>query len=166
MKSILIPIERIQQKIFFLRGQKIIFDKDLAEFYQVTTFNLNKAILRNQKRFPADFMFQLTLEEVRELEKEFGNIRKYGGTRILPHAFTEQGVAMLSAVLKSERAVIVSVQIMRSFVKLRELLLSNEALARKLKTIEARTDEHAQAIIKIIQELQKPTTSKKRRIGF
>ncbi len=143
-----------------------MIDSDLAHFYQVGTRDLNKAVSRNLERFPDDFMFQLSIEEVRELEKRLGMGKQYGGRRDRPYAFTEQGVAMLSAVLKSERAVIVSVQIIRSFIKLRELLLSNEALAKRLKSIEARTDEHAKAIIQIIEELQKPVSPKKRRIGF
>ena len=162
--NLLVPIERIQQKIFFIRGQKVMLDSDLATFYQVTTFNLNKAVIRNEDRFPRDFMFQLTLEEYRELNKQLGNL--HGGRRTLPYVFTEQGVAMLSAVLKSERAVLVIVQIMRTFVKLREMLLSNEALARRLKVLESKTDEHAKVIVQIIQELQNPVEPKWNRIRF
>ena len=164
--KLLIPIEQIQQKIFFIRGQKVMLDNDLAEFYQVTTFNLNKAVARNIERFPADFMFQLTADEFKELTKQFGTDSIHGGRRKLPYAFTEQGVAMLSAVLKSKRALFVSVQIMRSFVKLRELLLSNEAFARRLKALESRTDEHARVIVQIIQELHTSPTPRKNRIGF
>ncbi len=166
MKFEIIPIETIQQKILFIRKHKILLDADIAKFYQVTTYNFNKAVLRNQKRFPDDFMFQLTIEEVRELEKQLGIKKEYGGRRSLPYAFTEQGVAMLAAVLGSDRAIAVSIQIIRSFVQLRELLLSNEVLAQKLKILEARTDEHSKVIIQIIQELQKPLAPKTRRIGF
>lgn len=161
---LLIPIERIQQKIFYIRGQKVMLDSDLAMFYQVTTFNLNKAVARNENRFPSDFMFQLTTDEFRELGKQLGGV--HGGRRTLPYAFTEQGVAMLATVLKSKRAEMVSVQIMRSFVKLREMLLSNESLARRLKDLESKTDEHAKVIVQIIQELQKPAEPKKNKIGF
>ncbi|MBP9838135.1 MAG: ORF6N domain-containing protein [Proteobacteria bacterium] len=166
MDTEIILTETIQHKIYLIRCQKIILSSDLAVFYQVKTKELNKAVVRNIERFPEDFMFQLTIEELRELEKKLGIIREHGGSRVRPYAFTEQGIAMLSAVLKSERAIIVSVQIMRSFMKLRQLLLSNEALTEKLKAIETRTDEHAKVIIQIIEELQKPKIPKSRRIGF
>lgn len=160
------PKERIISKILVVRIWKVMLDSDLASFYGVLTKELNKAVQRNIERFPADFMFQLTLKEFRDLKSQEGIEDDYGGRRTLPYVFTEQGVAMLSAVLKSKRAVIVSVQIMRSFVKLREMLLSNESFARRLKDLESRTDEQAKVIVQIIQELQKPTAPKKRRIGF
>jgi hypothetical protein len=161
-----LPKEKIIAKIFLIRGIKVMLDSDLAEFYGVLTKELNKAVARNLDRFPNDFMFQLTLTESRQLNTQLGIERDYGGRRTLPYAFTEQGVAMLSAVLKSERAVLVSVQIMRSFVQLRQLLLSNEALARRLKALEARSEGHAKVIVQIIQELHNPPVPKKNRIGF
>lgn len=160
----IIPTERIHSKIFLARGQKIIIDEDLAEFYGVETKKLVQAVKRNIERFPADFILQLTDIEYQNIKSI--NFAQHGGRRYNPYAFTEQGVAMLSAILKSKRAVTVSVQIMRSFVRLRELLNSNEQLAKKLKTLEARTDEHSKAIVQIINELQKPIPQKKRRIGF
>lgn len=164
--SVLVPTELIQQKIFLIRGKKVILDDALATFYQVETKNLNKAVSRNASRFPEDFMFQLTAEEFKQLRVHLFGEKSHGGRRVLPYAFTEQGIAMLSAVLNSERAIAVSVQIMRSFVKLRDLLLSHEQLARKIKTLESKTDDHAKAIVQIIHELQKPPTVKTRKIGF
>src|SRR3972149_4807704 len=111
----------IEQAIFLIRGQKVMLDVDLAKLYGVTTFNLNKAVKRNLDRFPEDFMFQLNYQEVRNLIFQFG-ISSWGGTRKLPRAFTEQGVAMLSSVLKSKRAIQVNIQIMRAFIKLKEML--------------------------------------------
>jgi hypothetical protein len=164
----MIPIERIQQTIYLIRGRKVMLDSDLAIFYAVKTKELNKAVSRNKERFPSDFVFQLSIQEVKDLIFQFGMSKNssHGGRRTRPYAFTEQGVAMLSAVLKTKRATIVSVQIMRSFVKLRELLQSNEVLAKKLKELESRTDEHAQVIMEIIKELQKPHPEQIRKIGF
>ena len=161
-----LPNERITAKIFLIRGIKVMLDSDLAGFYGVLTKELNKSVARNKERFPDDFMFQLTIEETRQLNTEIKGARTYGGRRTLPYAFTEQGVAMLAAVLKSERAVAVSVQIMRSFAQLRELILSNEGLAQKVRALEAKTDKHSQVIVQIIHELQKPSTTRTRRIGF
>ena len=166
MKAEIIPSERIQQKILLIRGQKVILDRDLADFYRVTTFNLNKAVARNKDRFPPDFMFQLKAKETRALAEDEEVAADHGGRRSMPYAFTEQGVAMLSAILKSKRAIAISVQIVRSFVKLREWLLSNDVLTRRLKTLESKTDEHSKAILYIIQELQKPVSPKTKRIGF
>ena len=160
------PRERIISKILVVRGMKVMMDSDLADFYGVLTKELNRAVSRNTERFPPDFVFQLTTQENRAIQSLGDEKKEYGGRRTLPYVFTEQGVAMLSAVLRSERAVLVSVQIMRTFVKLREMLLSNEALARRLKALESKTDEHAKVIVQIIQELQKPTEPKKNRIGF
>lgn len=131
----LVSVERIEQMILLIRGQKVILDKDLAALYEVSTSNLNKSVSRNIERFPQDFMFQLSAMEFNDLKFHFG-ISSWGGTRKLPRAFTEQGVAMLSSVLRSPRAVQVNIEIMRAFVKLRELLASNKALARKLDTLE------------------------------
>lgn len=164
----IIPLERIQNKIYLIRGQKVMLDVDIAAFYHVETGAMNRVVRRNIERFPEDFMFVLSIEEVKDLRCQIGSSRASvrGGRRYFPLAFTEQGVAMLSGILKSDRAVAVSVQIMRSFVKLRELLLSNVNLAKQLKTLESRTDEHARLIVQIIHELQKPISPKTRRIGF
>ena len=131
MGKAIIPAERVAQSIRWVRGQKVLLDSDLAVLYGVTTGNLNKAVKRNAERFPTDFMFQLDAEEVANLRFQFG-ISSWGGRRRLPYAFTEQGVAMLSSVLNSERAVKVNIAIMRAFVKLRETLDTSRELARKV----------------------------------
>jgi hypothetical protein len=133
-----VPSERIQKAIFLIRGQKVMLDKDLAELYGVSTSVLNKAVTRNIDRFPPDFMFRLTSEEFSDLKFHFGT-SSWGGTRKRPRAFTEQGVAMLSSVLRSKRAVQVNIEIMRAFVRLREILASHSELARKLEELEERT---------------------------
>ena len=133
----LIPIERIQNFIFLIRGEKVMLDRDLATLYGVTTGNLNKAVKRNQDRFPSDFMFQLNAEEENLIFQIGISSCRHGGRRHNPYAFTEQGVAMLSSVLRSKRAVQVNVAIMRAFVSLRRLLATNETLARKFAELEA-----------------------------
>ena len=156
----------IEQAIFLIRGQKVMLDVDLAKLYGVTTFNLNKAVKRNLDRFPEDFMFQLNYQEVRNLIFQFG-ISSWGGTRKLPRAFTEQGVAMLSSVLKSKRAVHVNIEIMRAFVKLREMLASHKDLALKLAEMEKKYDSQFKVVFDAIRELMAPIDpSPKPRIGF
>ena len=142
-----------------------MIDKDLAELYGVTTGNLNKAVSRNIDRFPDDFMFQLTDDEFENLKFHFG-ISSWGGTRKRPRAFTEQGVAMLSSVLRSKRAVLVNIEIMRAFVRLRQLLSSHAELARKLDALEKKYDKQFKAVFDAIRELMKPPEPKRRRIGF
>ena len=164
-RKALIPMERIEKSILLIRGHKVIMDKDLATLYGVTTGNLNKAVSRNLDRFPEDFMFQLTKEEFENLKFHFG-ISSWGGTRKLPRAFTEQGVAMLSSVLNSERAVKVNIEIMRAFVKLRQMLASNAELARKLNALEKKYDVQFKAVFDAIRQLMTPPDTKKARIGF
>jgi DNA-binding PadR family transcriptional regulator len=147
----------------------VLLDADLARLYGVTTGNLNKAVKRNQPRFPSDFMFQLTDEEAAALIFQFGRSNRRGGRRHNSYAFTEQGVAMLSSVLRSERAVQVNVAIMRAFVGLRRMLAGNEALARKLAELERRLEGHDQAIKSLfdaIRELMAPPAKPRREIGF
>ncbi len=164
--SNIIPIERIENKILLLRGQKVMLDKDLADLYGVGTRELNRAVTRNLNRFPADFMFSLNRLEVTNLMFHFGT-SSWGGTRKLPRAFTEQGVAMLSSVLRSERAVQVNILIMRAFVKLRELLASNRELARKLDAMEKKYDAQFKVVFDAIRELMKPPDKKQlAQIGF
>ncbi len=158
-------METIEKRILFIRGQKVILDKHLAELYQVETFNLNKAVQRNIDRFPGDFMFQLTEEEFKNLIFHFG-ISRWGGTRKLPYAFTEQGVAMLSSVLQSRRAVRVNIEIMRAFVKLRELLISNKDLAQKLDRLEKKYDAQFKIVFDAIRQITMPPEKPHRRIGF
>jgi len=167
----LIPIEIIERKIYLIRSQKVMLDSDLAELYGVKTFNLNKAVKRNIDRFPQDFMFQLTKEEADSLRFQIGMSKSEGrgGRRYLPYAFTEQGVAMLSSVLRSERAIHVNIAIMRVFVKLREFLSTHKELAHKLAELERkieRHDEEIKAIFDAIRQLMTPPQKVKRKIGF
>ncbi|MDQ3119035.1 MAG: ORF6N domain-containing protein [Verrucomicrobiota bacterium] len=167
-RKAIIPLERIAQTIVGLRGQKVLLDADLAQLYGVTTGNLNKAVGRNRDRFPKDFMFRLSCEEAANLRFQIG-ISSWGGRRALPHAFTEQGVAMLSSVLKSERAVKVNIAIMRAFVQLRGALENNRELARKFAESETRVGGHDKQIAGImdaIRRLMAPPQKPKREIGF
>ncbi len=162
----LIPSERIENRILLLRGQKVMLDADLAEMYGVETGALKRAVKRNRERFPEDFMFQLTFQEVGILRCQFG-ISSWGGQRFLPYAFTEQGVAMLSSVLKSKRAVQVNIEIMRAFVKLRELLASHKDLALKLAEMEKKYDSQFKVVFDAIRELMTPIEPPPNpRIGF
>lgn len=163
----LIPIERIESVILLIRDQKVILDKDLAALYGVTTGNLNKAVTRNIERFPADFMFQLTEGEFENLKFHFGR-SSWGGTRKQPRAFTEQGVSMLSSILRSKRAVHVNIEIMRAFVKLRRMLASNEELSRKLMALEKKYDSQFRVVFEAIRQLMAPGEPEppQRRIGF
>jgi hypothetical protein len=163
-----VPIERIESAIFFVRGHKVMLDRDLAALYRVTTFNLNKAVKRNTDRFPEDFMFQLTAEEASTLRFQIGMSKDKGrgGRRYLPYVFTEQGVAMLSGVLRSKRAVQVNVEIMRAFVRLRRMLASNEDLARKLAALEKKYDSQFRVVFEAIRQLTASPEPKKRKIGF
>ncbi len=168
MKKEIVPAAQIAQSIHFLRGQRVLLDFDLAALYGVTTGNLNKAVKRNSERFPADFMFQLRTDEWEDLIFQFG-ISSWGGRRALPYAFTEQGVAMLSSVLRSARAVRVNLAIMRAFVKLRAVLETNRELAKKFSELEKRVGEHDSeiaAIIDAIRQLMVPPTKPAREIGF
>ncbi len=164
----LIPYEIIEKNIFFLRDSKVMFDKDLARLYGVSTSNLNKAVNRNIERFPSDFMFQLNKNEFEILKFQFGT-SSWGGTRKLPYVFTEQGVAMLSSVLKSKRAVQVNIAIMRTFVKLREMVINNKELSKKLEALEKRFDTHdlkIKTIFDVIKDLMLPEKDSKPKIGF
>lgn len=135
----------IENRIFLLRGKKVMLDHDLAELYEVTTGNLNKAVKRNLERFPEDFMFQLSKEELENLIFQFGR-SSWGGLRKLPYAFTENGVAMLSGVLNSPRAIQVNIQIMRAFTRMRNLVADNSDLRKTIQNIERRLDSHDQQI--------------------
>jgi hypothetical protein len=160
-----IPQEVLARKILLIRGQKVMLDRDLAMLYGVETRDLNKAVSRNVDRFPRDFMFQLTQREFTKLMFQNGT-STWGGTRKLPRAFTEQGVAMLSSVLRSKRAVRVNIEIMRTFVKLRRLLASHAELARKLDKLEKRYDAQFRTVFDAIRELMTPPERPRRRIGF
>src|SRR5204862_4427096 len=168
-KRELIPVGRIAQSIHLLRGQKAMLDSDLAALYGVTTGNLNKAVARNRDRFPLDFCFRLRRDEAERLIFQFGISNTRGGRRHLPYAFTEQGVAMLSSVLNSERAVQVNIAIMRAFVRLRQTLETNRELARNFSGLERRVgkhDEEIAAVIEAIRQLMTPAQKPRREIGF
>ncbi|MBU1912345.1 MAG: ORF6N domain-containing protein [Candidatus Omnitrophica bacterium] len=162
--------EVIERKIFIIRGHRVMLDRDLAKLYRVTTGNLNKAVRRNLERFPEDFMFQLTKDEENSLRFQFGSLKRGQHTKYLPYAFTEQGVAMLSSVLRSKRAAQVNIAIMRAFVKLRQILSMNKDLAYKLKELERKIEKHdvdIQAIFEAIRRLMAPPPLKpKPQIGF
>ncbi|TSC67211.1 MAG: hypothetical protein CEO19_317 [Parcubacteria group bacterium Gr01-1014_73] len=164
----MIPDERITNRIFFVRGRKVMFDSDLAELYEVKTKVFNQAIIRNIERFPDDFMFQLTKEEYKSLRSQFvtletgrGQHRKY-----LPYAFTEQGVAMLSSVLRSGRAIQVNIQIIRTFTKLRQLMVSHEELRHKIEELEKKSDQRFKTIFELIKNLLDEKVKPKMKIGF
>jgi hypothetical protein len=161
-----VPVERIRAAILRLRGQSIMLDADLAQLYGVETKTLVRAVKRNLERFPADFMFQLTVEEFAALRYQSGTSSSRGGRRYRPFAFTEQGVAMLSSVLRSRRAVLVNVEIMRAFVGLRQLLDSHAELARKLAALERRYDAQFKVVFDAIRELMAPPAKQAKRIGF
>jgi len=165
MKLALKP-EDIAQLVFFIRGEKVMLAQHLAELYGVPVRVLNQAVKRNIKRFPADFMFQLTKEEFKHLKSQIV-ISSWGGLRrALPYAFTEQGVAMLSSVLRSARAVEVNIAIMRTFVQLRQLMDTNRDLARKIEAMEKKYDEQFAEVFAAIKELIAPPTPAKKRIDF
>lgn len=160
-----VPAERIEQAILLIRGHKVILDRDLAALYGVTTGNLNKAVTRNLDRFPDDFMFQLTADEFENLKFHSGR-SSWGGTRKRPRAFTEQGVAMLSSVLRSRRAVRVNVEIMRAFVRLREMIASRADLVRRLDRLEERYDRQFRAVFEAIRALISEDATPRKQIGF
>jgi hypothetical protein len=169
MSKAIIPAQQIAQGILYLRGQKVMLDYDLSRLYGIETRALKQAVRRNRERFPADFMFELSASEMETVVSQFviPSRRRFGGAR--PMAFTEQGVAMLSSVLNSERAVKVNIAIMRAFVKLRETLESNRELARKFAELENRVGKHDDeiaAIIDAIRQLMAPPEKPRREIGF
>ena len=164
-KGALVSVEQIERAILLIRGEKVMLDTDLAALYGVDTRSLVQAVKRNRGRFPADFMFQLTSEEFDNLRSQIV-ISSWGGRRSSPYAFTEQGVAMLSSVLKSRRAVQVNVEIMRTFVRLRGMLASHADLARKLDALEKRYDAQFKAVFDAIRQLMTPPAPKRKRIGF
>jgi hypothetical protein len=164
---VLIPTEIIERKIFLIRGNKVMLDSELAFLYKVPTKRLNEAVKRNRKRFPNDFMFQLNKQEIKDLKFQIGipNLKSqfatssYGGRRTHPYVFTEQGVAMLSSVLKSERAVKVNIAIMRAFVRLREIMGTHKDLARKIEDLEKKYNNHDKDILLIFQAIKKLISS-------
>ena len=174
-RTSVVGVKDISRAILVVRGHKVLLDADLAALYGVDTRVLLQAVKRNRERFPADFMIELTAAEWAALRSQIVTLKRGRGQhrKYLPYAFTEQGVAMLSSVLKSDRAIAVNIQIMRAFVRMRELLISNRELAQKLDQLEARLekklashDEAIAAILSAIRELMNPTPPKHRGIGF
>jgi hypothetical protein len=155
---------RIEGAILLLRGHRVMLDADLAALYGVETGALVRAVKRNPGRFPRDFAFELTSDEMAGLKSQAA--ATWGGRRYAPYAFTEQGVAMLSSVLRSSRAIEVNVEIMRAFVRLRQLLQGNADLARKLEALEAKYDQQFRVVFEAIHELMTPTDAPRKRIGF
>jgi hypothetical protein len=161
-----VPMERIEKSILLIRGQKVMLDSDLAELYSVETKQLKRAVRRNINRFPKDFMFRLTKDEYNSLRYQFGTLKRGEHSKYPPMAFTEQGVAMLSSVLNSKRAIEVNILIMRAFVKLREMVSSHKDLLRKVEEMEKKYDHQFQVVFEAIKQLMKEAEKPKRRIGF
>ena len=182
MSDEIVPVEVIENKIYLIRGQKVMLDKDLAELYGVKTTYLNQKVGRNIERFPQDFMFQLNKEEYKNLKLQNATsslkmqskevslksqiaISRWGGTRKLPYVFTEQGVAMLSSVLHSERAILVNIAIMRAFVRLRQIIANNKELSKKIDLLEKRVFKHDSDIRELVRDIRKLTITKSTKIG-
>lgn len=167
MENAVIPQQIIESKILFIRGQKVMLDRDLAILYGVETRVLNQAVRRNEKRFPPDFMFQLSQEEAAELSRsQFVILKRGQNIKYLPCAFTENGVAMLSSVLNSERAISVNIQIMRTFTKIREMLATHKELRQKIEKMEKKYDAQFRIVFDAIKQLMDPPLKAKKRIGF
>jgi phage regulator Rha-like protein len=162
----IVPIERITNKIYLMRGMKVMLDRDLAELYDVETRTLVQAIKRNKQRFPPDFMFQLSKDEFDSLRSQIVISKGRGGRRYPPYAFTEQGVAMLSSVLNSDRAIQVNILIMRAFTKLREMLSTHEDLKKKIDDMEKKYDQQFQIVFEAIKQLLETDEKPKKKIGF
>ncbi len=162
-KPSLVPVEIIQNKIYLIRGRKVMLDRDLAVLYGVATRRLNEQVKRNIKRFPLDFMYQLTEEEMKDWMSQIAISNKEKmGIRRMPYVFTEQGVAMLSSVLNSDRAIDVNIQIMRVFTKLREMMISHKDLARKIEDLERNFTDHDKKIIFIFDAIKRLLTEKEK----
>jgi phage regulator Rha-like protein len=165
--SDIVPQEVIETKIIFIRGRKVMLDKDLAQLYGVETKALNRAVKRNVDRFPDDFMFRLSREEYNDLLRyQFGTLKRGQYSKYLPFAFTENGVAMLSSVLNSKRAVQVNIQIMRTFTRLREMLMTHKDLKEKIEAIEKKYDYQFKIVFEAIKQLLEPPEKAKKKIGF
>ena len=162
----LIPQEIIERKIFLLRGRKVMLDRDLAHLYGVESKYLNRQVKRNIERFPKEFMFQLTSNEKKELVTNWHRFDSMKHSSSLPYAFTEQGVAMLSSVLNSKLAIKVNIQIMITFTKLREIIMTHKDIQKKIEAIEKKYDTQFQVVFDAIKQLLTPPEKPKRRIGF
>src|SRR5262245_1957494 len=162
----LISLGRIERSILLIRGEKVMLDSDLAELYGVATKRLNEQVPRNVNRFPPDFIFQLTRKESKNLRSQIATSSSYGGRRYLPYAFTEHGALMLANILNSERAAQTSVLVVRTFIRLRQMLASNAELARKVEALEKRYDGQFKVVFDAIRRLMSPPEPKRREIGF
>lgn len=172
-QNLTIPAQLIERRIYLIRGEKVMLDEDLAELYQVETKMLNRAVKRNLDRFPQDFMFELSKEEHESLRYQIGTSKGKGGRRYIPYAFTEQGIAMLSSVLNSKRAIQVNIAIMRAFVQFRKMMAANEKLARQVAELEKTTSKHSIEITSIFEAIKQLIKAQvpvdepnKKRIGF
>jgi hypothetical protein len=166
MEKVQVDLLRIERSIRLIRGDKVILDEDLAELYGVEVKRLNEQVRRNISRFPPDFMFQLTNQEFKDLKSQFATSSDWGGRRTPPYAFSEQGVAMLSSVLHSPRAVQVNIEIMRTFVRLRRILASHAELAEKLESLEQKYDAQFRVVFDAIRQMMKPEEKGRKEIGF
>ena len=164
--SKLIPVEIIENRIFLVRGHKVMIDYDLAELYQVTTKSLNQAVKRNVERFPSGFVFKLAKKEKHELVTNCDRLTSLKHSSTLPYVFTEQGIAMLSSVLKSKRAIQVNILIMKTFVRLREIAFSHKELLQKEKELEKKYDAQFNVVFAALRKLIEPPTKTKGKIGF
>jgi hypothetical protein len=162
----IVSARTIEARILLIRGHKVILDADLAELYGVETKALTRAVRRNPERFPGDFMLQLGSQEFANLRRQYGTSSQWGGRRYPPFAFTEQGVAMLSSVLRSKRAVLVNVEIMRAFVRLRQMLAAHADLQRRLDDLEAKYDAKFKIVFEAIRQLMEPPAKPRKPIGF
>lgn len=169
-RNSIVPVERVESRIVLIRGHKAMLDSDLARLYRVSTKRLNEQVKRNKYRFPADFMFRLTAQEVRALRSHFATSKPgRGGRRHHPNVFTEHGAVMLASVLNSPVAIQASIQVVRAFIKLREMLTTQHKLALKLLELEKRLGEHdveIEALFEAIRQLMEPPEKPVRRIGF
>ncbi len=164
--SELLPSEGIENRILFLRGQKIILDHDLARLYGVKTFRLNEQVKRNLRRFPADFMFPLTKEEKEEVIANCDHLKNLKYSPVVPHAFTEHGAVMAATILNTEVAINVSVQVVRAFLRLRQILSTHKDLAQKLEALEKKYDSQFRVVFDAIRQLMTPPPGPAKRIGF
>ena len=164
--SVPVSLERIEQTILLIRGHRVMLDADLAELYGIEVKQLKRQVRRNKARFPADFLLELSLEEHRAIRRQVGTLKRGAHSKYRPYAFTEQGVAMLSSVLNSTRAIQVNIAIMRTFVRLREMISTNKALARRLAELEKKYDAQFRVVFQAIRELMSESVPNPRRIGF
>jgi phage regulator Rha-like protein len=162
----LVPIELIASKIYLIRNTKVMLDRDLAELYGVETKRLKEQVRRNIERFPQDFMFELTKDEYQALRSQIATLKKGQHSKYTPFAFTEHGVLMLSSILNSERAIQVNIQVVRAFVKLREMMVTHEDLKRKIESMEKKYDEQFQIVFEAIKQLLTEEDKPKKKIGY